>query len=235
MKQERPAYFSASMVKQILDKTPSTSFAAEALENADPKLSPEDIGFENIQKAFKKVFPEARFLKNVILPMEDDGLVKTAEYDVMVVCAAGIQIFEIKGYPKGKIWYEKGENGVRHWKIDNGSAVSEIHDPISQGLGKLGYIRKSVQCFSKYYVYFTGDEIELEPTIPATVITTDELPYTARLAYSDAKVRKWMVKPEEVDVIADTIMEISNQYTMDEHISNCREFHQHKHAKHGTI
>ncbi|SER34794.1 nuclease-related domain-containing protein [Giesbergeria anulus] len=227
MKQERPTFFSAAMVKRILDKNSST---ADTTETTIQNFSAEDIGFENIQKSFKKIFPEARLLKNVILPMEDDGLVKTAEYDVMVVCAAGIHIFEIKGYPKGKVWYEKGENGLRLWKIDNGTTVSEIHDPISQGLGKLYYIRKSVQCFSKYYVYFTGDEIDLEPTMPATVLTTDELPYVSRLAYSDAKFRKSMIKKEEVDVIADAILEISSQYTIVEHISNCREFHKHKHA-----
>lgn len=227
MKQERPAFFSAEMLKRILDKKPSTAKTAEiTIQN----FSAEDIGFENIQKSFKKIFPEARFLKNVILPMEDEGLVKTAEYDVMVVCAAGIHIFEIKGHPKGKVWYEKGENGLRLWKIDNGNTVSEIHDPIRQGLGKLHYIRKSVQCFSKYYVYFTGNEIELEPTMPATVLTTDELPYVSRLAYSDAKFRKSMIEKEEVDVIADAIVEISRQYTIAEHISNCREFHQHKRA-----
>ena len=231
MKQQRPAFFSASMVKRILNKKASTP---KTTEEAAQKFSSEDIGFENIQKAFKKIFPEARFLKNVILPMEEDGLVKTAEYDVMVVCAAGIHIFEIKGYPKGKVWYDKGDNGTRLWKIDNGSGITEIHDPICQGLGKLNYIRKSVQCFSKYYVYFTGDEIELEPTIPATVVTTDELAYVSRLAYSDAKFRKSLVKKEEVDVIADAILEISSQYTMAEHISNCREFHGQKQAKHGA-
>ena len=231
MKQQRPAFFSASMVKHIL--TPKTS-TPKTTEEAAQKFSSEDIGFENIQKSFKKIFPEARFLKNVILPMEEDNLVKTAEYDVMVVCAAGIHIFEIKGYPKGKVWYDKGENGVRLWKIDDGTGISEIHDPISQGLGKLNYIRKSVQCFSKYYVYFTGDEIELVPTIPATVVTTDELSYVSRLAYGNAKQHKSLIETEEVNVIADAILEISSQYTMAEHISNCREFHGQKQAKHGA-
>lgn len=233
MKKERPAFFSASVVQHILEKSALTKLDEKI--NSYEKFSSEDIGFINIKKSFEKVFPEAHFLKNVILPMEEDGFVKTAEYDVMVICSAGIHIFEIKGHKKGKVRYEKGENGVRLWKIDNGNSIIEINDPICQGLVKLQYIRKSVQCFSKYYVYFTGKEIELEPTIPATVITTNEIGYIPRLAYSDAKAKKSMVKKEEVDIIADAITEISSAYTMSEHIFNCRKFHGNKSAKANAV
>lgn len=219
-------YFSASVVGSILkNRNPS-----ETKPTTHVNLS-EQIGFENIVKSFSKVFPDARFLNNVILPMETDNQVKTAEYDVIVVCSAGIFIFEIKGYSQCKIWYDKGENGVRHWKTNNGTNTLEINDPICQGMLKLKYIRDSIKCLTRYYVYFPLEGIELEPTLPATVITNDELNYVPRVLRSDAKAKCATISKEEVDVIADTITEISSNYTFDEHVANCRSFHEKKVAQ----
>lgn len=185
----------------------------------------EENGCEKIEQSFKLIFPEMRLLHNVILPMEFEGHVKSAEYDAIVICTAGVYIFEIKGHKKGHITAFKDEQGIRYWKHHTAFGVNDIPDPIVQGSVKQRYLHESLECLLRYYVYFPSDEITIDQKLPFTVIGNTELTYVPRVVKGEAKRWKRLISTETVNIIADSIIELSQGMTPEIHHRNCIEFH----------
>lgn len=183
----------------------------------------EAFGCDQIVKAFKPVFPEARVMQNIIMPMDGFGHCPTAEFDVIVVCSAGVFPFEIKGHIGKSIEISKAENGAHYWKIHKSHGAVEIQDPLAQSGRKIKYLRESIKsCLVRGFVYFTNQEITLPPNANADVITTGDLPYLVRSLRQEAKRREKLLPETDVSRIADAIHELSQEHTMEEHIINCK-------------
>lgn len=167
----------------------------------------EAFGCDQIVKAFKPVFPEARVMQNIIMPMDGFGHCPTAEFDVIVVCSAGVFPFEIKGHIGKSIEISKAENGAHYWKIHKSHGAVEIQDPLAQSGRKIKYLRESIKsCLVRGFVYFTNQEITLPPNANADVITTGDLPYLVRSLRQEAKRREKLLPETDVSRIADAFM-----------------------------
>jgi len=186
----------------------------------------EAFGTNQILRAFRRTYPESRVLQNVILPLDNFGACPTAEFDVLVVCMAGVYLFEIKGYDEGRIVIDKGPDGMQLWKINKISGPVDIPNPIAQGGRKLRYLRQSIpNCQIRGFVYFTSERITIPADISADVVTTADLNYLPRVLRSDAKRRDRLLTVTTVDDIADSILMLAEGHTMQEHIQNCLATH----------
>ena len=185
----------------------------------------EEIGCQRIEQSFKLLFPEMRLLHNIILPMELEGHVKSAEYDAIVICTAGVYTFEIKGQQKGHITAFKDDNGIRFWEHHTEFGVKNIPDPIVQGSIKQRYLYDSIKCLSRYYVYFPSNDITIDPKLPFTIIGNNELNSIPRVIKNEAKKRKKLITIEDVEMIAESIIELSKGMTPEIHHRNCADFH----------
>ena len=58
----------------------------------------ETSGVHQLINAFGPVFPEFRVLRNVIIPLQKDSPIASAEFDALVICSAGLFVFEIKDW-----------------------------------------------------------------------------------------------------------------------------------------
>ncbi len=188
------------------------------------KLSQESeaYGCARILQAFKPVFPETRVLQNIIMPMDGIGGCPTAEFDVIVVCPAGVYVFEIKGHTGKSIEITKTESGAHRWKIHKDYGAVEIQDPLVQGGRKIKYLRESIKGpLIRGFVYFTNEAIALDPKTNADVITSNDLEYLVRSLKYEAKRRDKIQSEAEINRIADAILELSQNFTIEEHIQNC--------------
>lgn len=187
-------------------------------------IQSEIYGAKKIQEIFDLIFPKTRILTNIILPMENSKGCPTAEYDVIAICEAGVFIFEIKGYNDGEIKISKHEDTrSREWFFSRNNIDSKIADPVHQGGRKIKYLRESISnCTIRGYVYFTGDKIKLPPTISPSVVKTDDLGFLGRIIRNDAKKRGELLSNEVIDYISDSILMISDGYSIGDHIINCK-------------
>lgn len=190
----------------------------------------ETYGTNKLLEVFTPTFPGVRVLHNIILPLgEGYGPCPTAEFDVVVVCSAGVMIFEIKGHDQGTIEIKKGENGIRHWKIHKPQGVLEIPDPVAQGGRKIRFLRDSIPDTTiRGYVYFTSPNIILPPTAPSDVLTTGDLGYLPRSLRTEARRKKKEIEQKKIDAIADALLALSQGLTIEKHIQNCKKAHKKK-------
>lgn len=183
----------------------------------------EIFGCEQIMTAFKAVFPEARVLQNIILPMDGFGGCPTAEFDVIVVCSAGVYAFEIKGHTGKSLEITTMKNGPHRWTINKEYGAVEIQDPLAQHGRKIKYLRESIKgCVIRGFVYFTNDQLAMPANANVDVVTTPDLPYLARTLRHDSKRRDLLLSETNVGEIVDAIMLLSQEFTIDEHIKNCK-------------
>lgn len=186
--------------------------------------SSEIYGTNKLLEIFTPTFPGVRVLQNIILPLgEGYGPCPTAEFDVVVVCSAGVMIFEIKGHDEGRVSITKGENGIRHWKIHKPQGVLDIPDPVAQGGRKIRFLRDSIPDTTiRGYVYFTSPKIVLPPTAPSDVLTTSDLGYLPRSLRTESRRKKKEIDQEKINNIADAMLALSQGLTLEKHIQNCK-------------
>ena len=182
----------------------------------------ENFGCEQILNTFSSVFSDVRIMQNIIMPMDGFGYCPTAEFDVIVSCNAGVFVFEIKGYTGKSIEIFKTEKEIHIWKIHKDNGIIEIQDPLAQTGRKIKYLRESIKgSMVRGFVYFTNENILLPPNANADVIKTSDLAYLSRSLRHDAKRRDKLLSADDVNRIAESILEISQHYTIEEHINNC--------------
>lgn len=187
----------------------------------------ETYGTNKILEAFSRTFPNLRLLQNIILPIDQGyGVSPTAEMDTLVVCEAGVFMFEIKGYEGGEVEIKKTPQGISFWKIHRPEGTIDISDPLHQGGRKLKFLRESIlysieSCTIRGYVYFTNENIILPPTTSSDVIITSDLNYLPRCLRTEAKRRKSTLPKKVIDDIADSILASADGHTLAEHIYNC--------------
>lgn len=188
----------------------------------------EEIGFQQIREAFGPRFKHFRLLTNLVIPMPD-AHVPTAELDAVVVCDAGVFIFEIKGHRNCLIEREDAnQNGHKRWFAvpERRETRSEIPDPLRQNAPKRARLRELVPEPIKlnHYVLFPMPDVRLEPTMPASVLTATDLDYVARMLRANNKGIKGWHQLDEAEVRQTETMLLSLQggRTKTDHIENCK-------------
>jgi len=214
-----------------------------ATASASPTNDSETIGIRQIVSAFSPVFPHFRILQNLVIPLPVDSPVPTAEFDAVVICEAGLYLFEIKGWRDAYVYREKRADDNTQWFLrPHGSeAVIEVQNPGSQGGRKMVQLRALLpeRMRVHYYVLLPCGGIELEPSMPAGILTSSDLPYAARVIRSGSRSSKTSVPldAQAIELTAQMLFELQGDLTVAEHIRNCqasRERHAAHIARNGT-
>lgn len=213
---------------------PATASAPTANES-------ETIGIRQIVSAFSPVFPHFRILQNLVIPLPADSPVPTAEFDAVVICEAGLYLFEIKGWRDAYVYREKRADDNTQWFLrPHGSkATIEVQNPGAQGGRKMVQLRTLLpeRMRVHYYVLLPCGGIELEPAMPAGILTSADLPYVARVIRSSSRSSKISVPldAQAIELTAQMLFELQGDLTVAQHIRNCQfsRERQAAHAAHG--
>lgn len=187
----------------------------------------ETLGVQQIVSAFNPVFPNLRILTNLIIPLPSGSPIATAEIDAMVICEAGMYIFEIKGWRNAYVYRAKSSDAPTRWfmRPDGSDRSTEVMDPASQGGRKMTLLRSLLpeRMRVHYYVLLPCDGIELDPLMPAGILTKSDLPYVARAVRSSSRSSKSHVQldPESIDIVVQMMFSLQGDLTLKEHIRNC--------------
>ena len=210
----------------FLSTSPSTpSSCAYPSSRAD---LPEEIGFQQIRDAFAPRFKHFRLLTNLVIPMPG-AHVPTAELDAVVICEAGVFIFEIKGHRNCLIERDDGnDHGLKRWFTvsDRDGARNEMADPLRQNAPKRERLRELVAAPIKlhHYVLFPMPDVRLEPTMHASVLTASDVFYLGRMLRSNSKsIRTWSLLDEAgVRQTEAMLRALQGTLTAEMHIDNCK-------------
>lgn len=203
--------------------------SCRAPETASFNITAASLGAQQIASAFGPAFRHMRILRDLIIPMPDGGAVPTARIDVVLVCEAGVYLFEIKGWRNAFVYRKKSNQGPTRWflRLDGYSKAREIKDPTWQGVRKTAQLRSRLpedlrlQCF----LLLPCEGVELEGVMPAAVITYQDLPYIARLTRSGGRTGRThpLLSADAIERTAQLLMDIQGDLTVDDHLRNCRE------------
>ncbi|UUZ66561.1 NERD domain-containing protein (plasmid) [Polaromonas sp. P1-6] len=190
---------------------------------------------ELLTAAFKRTFTDVVVLTGLIVSLPKPSRIPTGEFDCIVVCNAGMFVFEVKGWKNCGV--RRCKEGTRNrWFLGcKDRNDHEVPDPLVQGCEKLTGLKSFLdpRIGIRYYVLLPEEGVELDPTLPAGVITSQELPYIPRLLRSQTKASKthMMMDGETVDLLARYLQQLGEGHTLEEHIENCQRFHADKKAE----
>lgn len=184
---------------------------------------------ELLTHAFSRTFPDVKVLTGLIVSLPKESRIPTGEFDCIVVCNAGLFAFEVKSWKNCTVHRRK--DGLRNrWFLDfKDRSDIEVSDPMAQGCEKIvglkTYIDQRIKVRS--YVLLPEEGVELDPTMPAGVVTAQELPYIPRLLKSQVKASAQfsMLDTEMVSLLAGYLKELCEGNTQESHIDNCQRFH----------
>lgn len=183
---------------------------------------------ELLTTAFKRTFEDVRVLTSVVVPLPEGARLATAEFDCIVVCNAGVFLFEVKSWNHCLVKREKIEGGHQWYLEQKNGERKQVHDPVAQGCEKSQAMRSYLdgRIAMKYYVVLPEDDVQISHTMPASVLTSLDIPYISRLCNSTTKSNKTVrrLDRETVELLAAYIKELSGQLTLNEHIDNCNQF-----------
>ena len=177
-----------------------------------------------IEEAFKRSFEHVHVMSNLIIPLPDGRRVKTAELDSLVVCEAGVFVFEVKGWAKTFVErIELAGMEKKQWVLRSPNGQSfNVCDPVAQGVEKMIELRKQLpaEVMSQNYVLFTGEEVTLCGHLPSSTLTLEDLPYMARMIRSNSKRSKRSVwrTPQGVQDLVATLKRLSSIHSHAEHV-----------------
>lgn len=227
--------------------TPTASSTARLLSSLAPSFDPactpcpplmplmppsnpaELLAAAHLGAAFGRTFSRARILTSLVLPLPASARLPTAEFDSIVVCNAGVYLFEVKGWDRCLVGRDKLEGGLSQWYLEQpGGQRRRVADPVAQGVEKMQALKACLdpRIAVKSFVIFPASAVRVCPTLPASVITLREVPYLPRLCHSVTKMSKHLQKidDETVDIVAGFIEQLSRGLSLDEHIFNCQRF-----------
>src|SRR3990167_749213 len=193
------------------------------LNRKSHSMASEAKALEAIREVFENVYGHSRILNNMVLPTWQEQGPPTSEYDVIVICSAGIIIFESKGWNADRLVCKHYPEGKSQWFLIQGSVSQPIRDPIAQGGFKTRYLSSQLPGVRvKNYVVPTNQALQIDPKCTSHVVGFNDLPYLARMSrFRSKKTGNFhLLKRDEIDAIANTIVELSSQYTIDEHIAS---------------
>lgn len=191
----------------------------QTFENAS-----EATAYQAIKATFGLLFPEHLLLTNVILPTGEVGGPTTSEYDLILVCSAGMIVFEVKGWCNAYLTSRKGLDGQHEWFLHkpDGEQIP-TRDPISQGGFKIRYLQEQLKgIFCTQYVLFTEPSLTLDQGCNAHAIQLSDLPYLSRITRSTSRKfhEEHLLDQKKISAIAEAIQVVSEPYTKAQHLRN---------------
>lgn len=129
---------------------PSSAQIKEANRVAAQKArctASEDAAKKILLESFGQLFDKVVVHTNLIFPTESNSAVRSAEVDAIVVCGAGIFIFEVKSWTNCKVIREKVESGPAEWALQYNhgpQTLKKVRDPVHQLGGKLRIVNSLV-------------------------------------------------------------------------------------------
>jgi hypothetical protein len=138
----------------------------------NPAQVSEHTGANQLKQAFEALFDDVVILKNVIVPSLPGAAVKTNEMDAVVVCNAGVFVFEFKGWKNCKVTRTKALDGLWAWSLRHhqGGAMVTVRDPLQQVGGK----QKALQPFVMEALIGHLGEMTNQLTQAVEVLSTPE-------------------------------------------------------------
>ncbi len=187
------------------------------------------LGVQQLASAFSPAFSHLRILRNLIIPMPEGSVVRTAMIDAVLVCETGIYLFEIKAWRNAFVYRKKSAEAPPRWflRLQGCSRAREVKDPAWQGGRKTTQLRSllSDELRLQYFVLLPCEGVELEGVMPAAVITQQDLPYIARLVRNNGRTARTypLLDADAIDRTAQRLLDIQGSLSLDDHMQNCRE------------
>lgn len=187
------------------------------------------LGVQQLASAFSPAFSHLRILRNLIIPMPEGSVVRTAMIDAVLVCETGVYLFEIKAWRNAFVYRKKSAKAPPRWflRLQGCSRAREVKDPAWQGGRKTTQLRSLLndELRLQYFVLLPCEGVELEGVMPAAVITQQDLPYIARLVRNNGRTARTypLLDADAIDRTAQRLLDIQGSLSLDEHMQNCRE------------
>lgn len=117
-------------------QTHTTSQTCDAAEEAARTI---------LADLFGRVFDKVVVHTNLIFPTGENSAVRSTEVDAVVVCNAGMFIFEVKGWTSCAVVRQKTQAGTAQWSLRYPDNIHPVRDPVQQLGGKLKAIAPLVK------------------------------------------------------------------------------------------
>jgi hypothetical protein len=168
-----------------------------------------------IEQAFRTTFDDVAVYDNLVISLPNGFRLPTGEIDCVVVCNAGVFLFEVKGWNNTHVSREPVVGSdQKQWFLNSAAGASfiktQVRDPIAQGLEKTAEIRRHLDARVnlRSLVYLGGPNVSVDARLPSSAITEADLPFLLRGMYSDSKRsnnRYRLLDAEGVDLVASLI------------------------------
>jgi hypothetical protein len=187
------------------------------------------LGVQQLASAFSPAFSHLRILRNLIIPMPEGSVVRTAKIDAVLVCETGVYLFEIKAWRNAFVYRKKLDEAPPRWflRLQGCTRAREVKDPAWQGGRKTTQLRSllSDDLRLQYFVLLPCEGVELEGVMPAAVITQQDLPYIARLVRNNGRTARTypLLDAAAINRTAQRLLDIQGSLSIEDHMQNCRE------------
>jgi hypothetical protein len=191
------------------------------------------LGVQQLASAFSPAFSHLRILRNLVIPMPEGCIVRTARIDAVLVCETGVYLFEIKAWRNAFVYRKKSDEAPPRWflRLNGCTRAREVKDPAWQGGRKTTQLRSLLpeDLRLQYFVLLPCEGVELEGVMPAAVITQQDLPYIARLVRNNGRTARTypLLDAQAVDRTVQRLLDIQGDLSIEDHMQNCRRTTEH--------
>jgi len=183
----------------------------------------ENYAAQYLESEYKKAFSHVHVINGAIFKPNDNLMPSTTEADTIIICEAGIYIFEVKSW-NGHITQIDGVFTVS----EPGKAPSQRNNPIHQNTRKCRYIKKLVPGVNvQNRVLITGPKATLDYQLPPLLMTSWDIAHSVRAENYIARHKANLLSCEQILSAYQTILAAIGDanVTLDEHIANCNFYH----------
>jgi hypothetical protein len=204
-------------------------------EKPMPSNPSEALAVRLLTSTLRRVFENVQVISGLVIPLPASARIETAEFDVLVVCDAGILAFEVKGWQQAYVVREITEDGKKQWFLSTQQGKTSVCDPLAQGIEKIAGLKAQIDSRVRVnsYVFLPEEGIELAPDMPAGVLCTSDLPYFSRMLRSKSRNRNYSNKldKEAVTILAAQLLAMGAGQTQAGHIDNCQRLGERKRSR----
>lgn len=186
------------------------------------------LGIQQLASAFRPAFGRMHVLQDLVIPMYEGSAVPTARFDAVLVCEAGVYLFEVKGWRNAVVYRKTSARALPRWFLRqrDHSLAREVKDPAWQCGRKTTHLRSLLPSDLRvqYFVLLPFDGIELEGVMPTAVITPQDLPYIARVARNNGRTEQGypLLDDAAIDRTLQLLADLQGDLKVEDHMRNSR-------------
>ncbi len=214
---------------QTPSHAPSQRACATDSEHANTTATATALGIQHLVSAFQPAFGRLHVLQDLVIPMYEGSAVPTARFDAVLVCEAGVYLFEVKGWRNAVIYRKTSARTLPRWFLrqHDHTLAREVKDPAWQCGRKTTHLRSLLPTDLRvqYFVLLPCEGVELEGVMPSAVITPQDLPYIARVARNNGRTEQGypLLDDAAIDRTLQLLADLQGDLTVDDHMRNSRE------------